>query len=105
MSRFVLAVTLALTVSGMLGVETRDWQLLAVSAFLLFGGVEWLVQRRPPRWPFLRDLLVLLVGPAALIALLHAFVAWFRTLSTAEASIVILAVALGLIYLARKLRW
>jgi hypothetical protein len=97
MLRTIILISLVLVVANLLGNSTAGTQITLALMFVLLGGLSFLVERKLPS-DFLRNLLLITLGPALVIFISTQILYWLRETSTPLVPTILIMITIILIY-------
>ena len=105
MNKFILTITVALAAGYLLGIPgIQNIMVIATSLYLFTGGLLWMFNRRLPQH-FIVNLLMISIGPMALVMLLNVILNLLNGLEGHARAALLLGIVIGCVILgARFLR-
>ena len=103
MNRTILATVIALSAAYLLGFpQTQIYMTIAAAAYAALGSVVWMFTRQLPA-NFVRNLLLIFIGPMALVAALNFTVGRLRGLEGNAPAVLLLGLILLAAFLGQRL--
>ncbi len=99
----LMLVVVALVFLQLITGADNGWHMLAVAGMLLIGGLYWVFGQRLPDG-FIRNVILLFIGPTLLLTLLQISLGQMRTAQGPQALLFLLAAGGLMFWLGRKWR-